>query len=74
MKTFMENFLNSKPTEFFLSVIKKLPNKWQEVIQNNSEYTIDLNEFIVMNELYVGKTEIIQDSTQYIYIYIYIYI
>ena len=42
-KKFAENFLSSKPTEFDWRGINKPPDKWQEVIQNNSEYTIDWN-------------------------------
>ena len=48
--------LSSKPAEFYLIGIK-LPDKWQEVIQNN-EYTIDWNLFIVksfVNELYISS-------------------
>ena len=29
-----------KPAESYVSGIHKLPDKWQEVIQNNSEYTV----------------------------------
>ena len=43
MKTFVENFLGSKLTEFYLKGINKLLDKWQEVIQNNDKYTIDWN-------------------------------
>ena len=38
---FIENFLNSKPVESNLRGINKLPDQWQEMIQNNGEYTID---------------------------------
>ena len=38
-----ENFLSLKPGEFYLSGIKKLPDKWSEVIQNNQEYTMEGN-------------------------------
>ena len=42
VKTFVENFLSSKPAEFYLRGINKLPDKWQqEMIQNNGEYIID---------------------------------
>ena len=41
MKTFEENFLSSKQGKFYLKEINKPPDPWQEVIQNNSEYTID---------------------------------
>ena len=40
MKTFGENLLSSKPVEFYLRRINKLPDEWLEVIQNNDEYTI----------------------------------
>ena len=40
VKTFVVNFLNSKLAEFYLRRINKLPDKWQDVIQNNGEYTI----------------------------------
>ena len=43
----MEYFLYSKPAEFYLSGIKTLSDKWQVVIQNNYEYTINWNLFIV---------------------------
>ena len=41
MKTLAENFVSSKPAEFYLTGINKLPDKWQGVIQNNDKYTID---------------------------------
>ena len=37
----MENFLRLKPAEFYLKGINELLDKWQEVIQNNVEHTID---------------------------------
>ena len=43
IQTFVENFLSSKSDEFYLRGINKLLDKWQEVIQNNGEYTIDWN-------------------------------
>ena len=36
-----ENFLSSKPAEFYVRGINDLPDKWQEVIQNNGVYDID---------------------------------
>ena len=42
-----ENFLNSKPNESYMRLINKLPDKWQEVNQNNGEYTIDSNQCMV---------------------------
>ena len=41
VKTFVENFLSSKSTEFYLRGINKLLDKWREVIQDNGEYPID---------------------------------
>ena len=41
MKMFVENLLSSKASEFYLRGRNKLTDKWQEVIQNNGEYTID---------------------------------
>ena len=38
-----ENLLGSKPAEFYLRGINKLSDKWQGVIQNNNEYTVDWN-------------------------------
>ena len=38
---FVENLLSSKLAEFFLTVISKIPDEWQKVIQNNNESTID---------------------------------
>ena len=40
-KTLVESFLISKPSEFYLRKLKNLPNKWQEVIQNNGEYIVN---------------------------------
>ena len=65
VKILVENFL--KPGEFYLIEINKLPDKWQEVMENNSEYTNDWNLFIdnlIMNKLYFTK-RIIYDSSQY---------
>ena len=72
VKTFMENLLGLKPTEFYLRGNNKLLDKLREVNQNNGEYTIVWNLFIVelfMSKLYFTKTKIIYDSMQYIYIY-----
>ena len=66
---FVENFLSSKPNEFYLRGINRQPDKWQKVIQNNGKYTIDLCEFIVKlfkNKLFFTNMEIISDSTQYL--------
>ena len=38
---FAKNLLSTKASEFYLKAINKLPDKWQEVIQNNVKYTID---------------------------------
>ena len=43
IKTILENSLSSRPAGFFLRVIIKLPDKWEEVIPNNGEYTIHWN-------------------------------
>ena len=37
MKTFVQIFLSSKPTEFYSRRIYKLADKWQEMIQNIGE-------------------------------------
>ena len=42
-KTFVEKFLCSKPAEFYLRGINKLPDKGSEGIQNNGQYTNDWN-------------------------------
>ena len=36
-KTFTKNFLSSKPAEFYFGEIKKLPDKWEKVTQNNGQ-------------------------------------
>ena len=41
VKMFVENFLGSKPAEFYWRRINKLPDKLQELIQNNGKYTND---------------------------------
>ena len=41
LKTAVENFLNSKPSEFYLRGINKLSDKWQEEIQNKGKYIFD---------------------------------
>ena len=46
VKIFVENFFSSKPVKFYLRGLHKLLGKWQELIQNNSEYTIDWNHFV----------------------------
>ena len=43
VKMFVEIFLSLKSAEFYLRGINKFPNKWQEMIQNNGEYTINWN-------------------------------
>ena len=57
MKTFEENFLILKPAEFYLREISKQPDKWQEVIQNNSKYLTNIVQS------YLTKMKIIHDST-----------
>ena len=42
VKILIEN-LSSKPISFYLRGINKLLDKWQEVIQNKGNYTIDWN-------------------------------
>ena len=37
LKTFVKNFLCSKPARFYLTRIKKLSDKWQEVIEISDE-------------------------------------
>ena len=43
VKTFVENFLSLKSTEFYMRAINKLTDEWHEVIQNNGEGAIDWN-------------------------------
>ena len=38
----MEN-LSLKPAEFYFRRINKLPDKWEEEIENNGKYTSDWN-------------------------------
>ena len=42
-ESFADNFLSSKPAEFYLKGINKLHNKWQGVIKNNGKYTVEEN-------------------------------
>lgn len=37
----LREFFQSKPPEFYATGIRKLPTRWQEVIDNNGEYIID---------------------------------
>ena len=56
----MNSLLNCKTIEFYLGGINKLPDNWQEMIQNNSEYTIDGNEFVVElqnNRILLGRNQ-----------------
>ena len=67
----MKKFLSSKPAEFYLRGINKLADKGQVLVENNGEYTIYCNQFIVksfMKKLYFIEREIIDDSNRYIYI------
>ena len=41
VKTLVENILSLKPSQFYLRRTNKRTDKWQEVIQNNGEYTTD---------------------------------
>ena len=55
VKMLVKNFLNSKSSEFYLWGIIKRLDKWWGLIQNNGEYTIDRNSFILKlsrNKLY----------------------
>ena len=58
--------LSSKSAVFYLRKIKKLPAKWQEMIENNGKYTIHWSYLIVklfVNKSYSTKMKIIDDST-----------
>ena len=72
VKTLVENFLTLKLAEFYLRRTNKLPDKWQELVQYNREFTIDWNWFIVKlfrNKSYLTKTEIIYAITRYLFKY-----
>ena len=47
VKMFVKNLLSSKQAELYLRGISKLPDKWQEEIQNNGKYSTEWNSFIV---------------------------
>ena len=42
MKTFVGKLLCSKPAEFYVRGINKLPNNWSVVIQNDGEYWLKI--------------------------------
>ena len=42
-KMFVENFLSSKPAEFYMRRINQRPDKWLEMIENNGKYTVIWN-------------------------------
>ena len=44
VKTFVKNFLSSKPDEFWSRVINKVSGKWQEVIQNKNVVRVFINK------------------------------
>ena len=68
-------FFCSKPAKSYLWGINKLPDKWQQVNQNVSEYSKYLNPSFVHEQIifYWNRTYLQLDPTC-IYIYIYIYI
>ena len=41
LKSYLRNFLDSKPKEFYASGIYDLSRRWREVIRTNGEYIID---------------------------------
>ena len=41
-----QNWWNSA-VEFYAKGIKELPDKWQQVIENNGEYIIDLGTIVI---------------------------
>ena len=43
IKTFVENGFSFKLAEFYLRGIRNLPDKWQDWMKKNEEYTIDWN-------------------------------
>ena len=67
MKLFVENFLSSKPAEFYWRRINKLPDKCLEEIEDNAEYNLHWKFLfgLFMNKLYLTKMEIIYDLSQY---------
>ena len=47
VKIFEKNLLNSKPADFYLRGINRLPDKWQEVIENNGDILfIEINSLL----------------------------
>ena len=47
VKSFLENFFCSQIVEFYLREINKQSDIWSVVIQNNGDFIIDWNDFIV---------------------------
>ena len=43
IKSGIEEFIKSKPPEFFRNGIEKLVTKWQQVIDNDRQYLINYN-------------------------------
>ena len=67
MKTFVEKFLIRKKAEFYLIEIYTLPDNWQEVIQNNREYTLtQINS--LSNYSWIDSILVKQELIIYIYI------
>ena len=40
-KSFLNNFIVSKPHDFWMKGIKTLPERWQKVIDNEGDYLLD---------------------------------
>ncbi|UYV66440.1 hypothetical protein LAZ67_4001681 [Cordylochernes scorpioides] len=41
LKTWLNNFFDTRPGDFWRNGINKLVERWEEVVNNNGEYIID---------------------------------
>ncbi|UYV81703.1 hypothetical protein LAZ67_20002055 [Cordylochernes scorpioides] len=41
LKTWLNNFFDTRPDDFWWNGINKLVERWEEVVNNNGEYIID---------------------------------
>ena len=62
MKTFVENFLSSKPAEFYLKGINKLPENGKREFKIMAIVLLFEINSLLINKLYFTKTEIIHYS------------
>jgi hypothetical protein len=52
LQNWLDDFFTAKPADFFTCGIENLPERWEAVVNNGAEYTIDCLIIWVKNKLF----------------------